>query len=182
MSELYSCAIVGQRPTRFKFKYNEYMTSCKRIKKRLHDVFVMLFQRGVRQFYVGGALGVDMWSGEILLEMRQQEEYQELKLVLVYPFPGHADRWDSKSQARLRYLKENCDEFVMGSIEPGGKGYNLRTAYMAEHADCIVAVYNNEPQERSGVEVAIRIAKAKALPVVLIHPDTGKINCAAENL
>ena len=34
MSQFYSCAITSQRPTRFKFKYQEYMTSCKRLKKR----------------------------------------------------------------------------------------------------------------------------------------------------
>ena len=42
MSKLYSCAITSQRPTHFKFKYQEYMTSCKRLKKRLQDVFVEL--------------------------------------------------------------------------------------------------------------------------------------------
>ena len=57
-----SCAVIGQHPTRFKFKYNEYMTSCKRIKKRMHDVFVSLYQSGVRCFFVGGALGVDTVS------------------------------------------------------------------------------------------------------------------------
>ena len=50
MSKLYSCAITSQRPTRFKFKYQEYMTSCKRLKKRLHDVFAELYRRGVRRF------------------------------------------------------------------------------------------------------------------------------------
>lgn len=69
-----SCAVIGQHPTRFKFKYNEYMTSCKRIKKRMHDVFVSLYQSGVRCFFVGGALGVDMWAGEILLDMQRQVE------------------------------------------------------------------------------------------------------------
>lgn len=66
-----SCAVIGQHPTRFKFKYNEYMTSCKRIKKRMRAVFVSLYQRGVRCFFVGGALGVDMWAGEILLDMQR---------------------------------------------------------------------------------------------------------------
>ena len=63
MSQFYSCAITSQRPTRFKFKYQEYMTSCKRLKKRLHDVFTELYRRGVRRFYVGGALGVYLWAG-----------------------------------------------------------------------------------------------------------------------
>ena len=152
MSQFYSCAITSQRPTRFKFKYQEYMTSCKRLKKRLHDVFAELYRRGVRRFYVGGALGVDLWAGEILLEMRRQEEYQELEIVLVYPFPGHDERWDPKSRERLRHLKENCDQFVM-------------------------AVCDDEPAGPSGVEAVLRMAEARKLPVVLIHPDTGKVKC-----
>ena len=175
MSQFYSCAITSQRPTRFKFKYQEYMTSCKRLKKRLHDVFTELYRRGVRRFYVGGALGVDLWAGEILLEMRRQEEYQELEIVLVYPFPGHDERWDPKSQERLRHLKENCDQFVMGSKIVGAQGYRERTAYMVEHADCLVAVYDDESPGPSGVEVALQMAEARKLPVVLIHPNSGKI-------
>ena len=88
MSQFYSCAITSQRPTRFKFKYQEYMTSCKRLKKRLHDVFAELYRRGVRRFYVGGALGVDLWAGEILLEMRRREEYQ-----------GWKSCWSTRSRA-----------------------------------------------------------------------------------
>ena len=107
MDKFYSCAVVSQRPTQFKFKYQEYMTSCKRLKKRLHDVFMELYRRGVRRYYVGGALGVDLWAGEILLEMRWQKECPELKIVLVYPFPGHDERWDPKSRERLHRLKEN---------------------------------------------------------------------------
>lgn len=56
MSKLYSCAITSQRPTRFKFKYQEYMTSCKRLKKRLHDVFAELYRRGVRRSMLVGPL------------------------------------------------------------------------------------------------------------------------------
>ena len=175
MSQFYSCAITSQRPTRFKFKYQEYMTSCKRLKKRLHDVFAELYRRGVRRFYVGGALGVDLWAGEILLEMRRREEYQGLEIVLVYPFPGHDERWDPKSRERLRHLKENCDQFVMGSKIVGAQGYWERTAYMVEHADCLAAVYDDESPGPSGVEAALRMAEVQKILVVQICPKTGGV-------
>ena len=160
MSKLYSCAITSQRPTRFKFKYQEYMISCKRLKKRLHDVFVPARCAPVLCWW---GLGVDLWAGEILLEMRRQEEYQGLEVVLVYPFPGHDERWDPKSRERLRHLKENCDQFVMGSKIVGAQGYRERTAYMIEHADCLVAVCDDEPAGPSGVEAALP-AIVKASP------------------
>lgn len=172
---LCSCAVIGQHPTRFKFKYNEYMTSCKRIKKRMHDVFVTLYQRGVRCFFIGGALGVDMWAGEILLEMQRQEEFQDLDVVMICPFPGHDARWDPKSRARQRKLREGCAEVLMGAERPGAEGYKRRTVYMMERADYVVAVYDNEPSQYSGVKTAMSIVEDRNLPMVLIHPDTGKI-------
>lgn len=158
-----SCAVIGQHPTRFKFKYNEYMTSCKRIKKRMHDVFVSLYQRGVRCFFIGGALGVDMWAGEILLNMQRQTEYQELQVIMVCPFPGHDVRWDPKSQARQRKLCEGCTKVLMGTEHPGSEGYKKRTEYMMKRADYVVAVYDNDPKHYSGVETAMGIAEKKKL-------------------
>ena len=73
------CAVTGHRPTRFKFKYNENYSGCKRLKKRLRDQFILLYGQGIRCFLVGGALGVDMWSGEILLELKQQPEYSDIE-------------------------------------------------------------------------------------------------------
>ena len=122
MSKLYSCAITSQRPTRFKFKYQEYMTSCKRLKKRLHDVFAELYRRGVRRFYVGGALGVDLWAGEILLEMRRQEEYQGLEIVLVYPFPGHDERWDPEESGASAPSEGKLRPVCNGQQDRGGPG------------------------------------------------------------
>lgn len=55
-----SCAITGHRPVRFKWKYQENDTRCKRLKRRMQEQFTLLYEQGVRRFYVGGALGVDM--------------------------------------------------------------------------------------------------------------------------
>ena len=63
----------------------------------------------------------------------------------------------------------------MGSKIVGAQGYRERTAYMIEHADCLVAVYDDEPAGPSGVEAALRMAEARKLPVVLINPNSGKI-------
>ena len=93
--------------------------------------------------------------------------------MLVYPFPGHDERWDPKSRERLRHLKENCDQFVMGSKIVGAQGYRERTAYMVEHADCLVAVCDDETKGSSGVELAVKLAEQQKLSIVQICPRTG---------
>ena len=103
--EYKACAITGHRPTRFKWKYNENNNGCKRLKRRLKEQFVLFYEQGVRRFYVGGALGVDLWSGELLLELKEQPEYSDIELVLVLPFDGH----DQKPPPAVRPAAAQCE-------------------------------------------------------------------------
>ena len=173
---LKSCAITGHRPTRFKFKYNEDYSGCKRLKKRLHDQFAALYKQGVRKFLVGGALGVDMWSGEILLEMKQQAEYADIELVIVLPHPGHDERWDERSKKRMAFLLKHCTKYLTIGTDSSAESYYKRNRYLVDHADCLVAVYDNNRNVRSGTGMTVRYAEKKGKPVVLIHPDTGVIS------
>ena len=81
--ELKTCTIAGCRPTRFKWKYKEHNEGCQRLKQQIREQLILLYGQGVRRFYIGGSLGVDLWAGEILLELKQQPEYGEIELVLV---------------------------------------------------------------------------------------------------
>ena len=169
-----SCAVTGHRPTRFKWKYKENNTGCKRLKKRLHDQFTLLYEHGIRKFYVGGSLGVDQWAGEILLEMQKLPEYKDLRLVVAIPFPGHDSTWEETSRRRLDYLKRYSEVIVVSS-EVGAKGYISRNRYLVDHADCLVAVYDNNRAIRSGTGNTVHYAQKKHIPIILIHPDTGKV-------
>lgn len=171
-----SCAITGHRPTRFKFKYNENYSGCKRLKKRLHDQFILLYEQGVRRFLVGGALGVDMWSGEILLELKKQPEYSDIELVIVLPHPGHDARWDEQSKKRMAFLLEQCTEHLTLSANSGSESYYKRNRYLVDHADCLVAVYDNDRAVRSATEMTVRYAERQKKLVMLIHPDTGVVS------
>lgn len=171
--ELTNCAVIGHRPTRFKWKYKENNTGCKRLKKRLHDVFIQLYSCGVRVFYVGGSLGVDQWAGEILLDLKKQEPYKDIQLIVALPFEGHDERWDERSRRRLNYLKQNSKCITIGT-EPGPESYKTRNAYLLNQVDCLVAVYDNDRTVQSGTGLTVSTAEGKGLPIVLIHPDSGK--------
>lgn len=170
-----TCAITGHRPTRFRFKYNENHSDCKRLKKRLHDQFVVLYEQGVRRFLVGGALGVDMWSGEILLELKKQPEYSDIELVLVLPHPGHDVRWDKRSQTRMAFLEKHCAEQVTIGNDPSPESYYKRNRYLVDHADCLIAVYDDKAV-RSGTGMTVNYAIKKSIPIICIAPDKGTVS------
>jgi len=174
--ELYSCAITGQRPTRFKWKYNENNNGCKRLKKRMRDQFILLYEKGVRRFYVGGALGVDLWAGEIILRLKEQLEYGDMELIVTLPFPGHDEEWDARSRERLAFLIRHSAECITIGKIACRESFLQRNRYMVNHADCVLAVYDNDRNIRSGTGQTVHYAEIKSLPIILIHPDTAIVS------
>ena len=172
------CVITGHRPTRFCFKYDEKNNGCKRIKKRIRDQLMLLYEQGVRQFWVGGALGVDMWAGEILLRLKEQPEYREIRLMIALPFEGHDEGWIEHNRRRMAFLiRHSTQTVIVGQKDaPPAVNYRRRNEYMVDRADYLLAVYDNDRSIRSGTGMTVRLAEKKGLPITLIHPDTGKVS------
>lgn len=179
-----SCAITGHRPVRFKWKYKENDTRCKRLKRRIQEQFALMYKQGIRCFYVGGALGVDQWAGEILLRMKEQPGYGDIELVVALPFEDHDADWDARSKSRLKFLVDHSTETVTvgTTAEPAAVCYKKRNYYMVDHADCLLAVYDNDQSIRSGTGMTVSYAKKKGLPITLIHPDTGSISTLLQQI
>lgn len=173
--DMRSCAVTGHRPTRFKFGYKENYSGCKRLKKRLYEQFALLYEKGVCRFYVGGALGVDMWAGEQLLKLKEQPGYEEIELMIVLPFEGYDARWDEWSRKRMRILRQKCTECLVVGKKNSQENYIKRNCYMVDNSDYLIAVYDNERSIKSGAMQFVDYAEKKGLSIVLIHPDTGKI-------
>lgn len=151
---------------------------CKRLKKRLRDQFVLLYEQGVRRFYVGGALGVDMWAEEILIRMKEQPEYRDLNIQLVLPCEGHDQKWDERSKKRMAFIREHCTVTMIVSDGLSPEDYRQRNEYMVNHADVLLAVYDNDRSIRSGTGMTVNYARKKGLSIILIHPDTGAVTMA----
>ncbi|MCD7998788.1 MAG: DUF1273 domain-containing protein [Clostridiales bacterium] len=173
-----SCAITGHRPTRFKFKYKENTAGCKRLKKRLRDQFVLLYEKGVHRFYVGGALGVDIWAGEILLRLKEQPEYKGIELMIALPFEGFDLNWDVRSKRRMDFLRQHSTEIIIIGIDGQNatENYRRKNQFMVDHADYLLAVYDNERSIRSETEMTVKYALKKNLSIICIHPDTGIVS------
>lgn len=171
-----ACAVTGHRPSRFKFKYSEDYSLCKKIKRAMLEQFKRLYdEQGVRQYYVGGALGVDMWAGELILRLKEQPGYGDIELVVVLPFEGHDAKWDERSKYRMAFLLRMCSDCVVIGKEDCRESYIKRNCYMVDHADYLVAVYDNERNLRSGTMQTVRYAEECKLTITFINPDTGKI-------
>ena len=174
--EMLSCAITGHRPTRFKFKYNENHALCKKIKNSILEVFRILHDKnGVTRYYVGGALGVDIWAAEILLSLRKQPGYGDIKLIVAMPFENYYSGWDEQSKKRLLTIIRNASYCTTVGKEAGAVSYKKRNYFMVDHAHFLLAVYDNDRKVRSGTGQTVNYALKKKCSIFFVHPDTAEI-------
>lgn len=165
-----SCAVTGPKPTRFKFGYKEDYSLCKKIKKAMLEQFKRLYhEKGVRRFYIGGAMGVHIWAGELVLQLRGQPGYEDIELVVVLPAPGHSARWDVRSRKRLEQLLKNCTEQLTIGSQPNPENYAKQNRYLVDHADFLVAVSDGEGE-------MVGYARKKKMGILRIHPDTAAVD------
>lgn len=169
------CAITGHQGTRFRFKYKDSNNGCKRLKRRMREQFIALYQEGVRHFWIGGGLGVDLWAGEILLRLKEEPEYHEIVLHAALPFPGYDAKWDERSKLRMAFVvKHSASTQMVGTMDSlPSVCYRQKDRFLIDQADCLLTVYDNDRSVRNGVGASVFLAEKKNIPIIMIHPDTG---------
>ena len=110
-----SCAFTGHRPHKFPWRYDETDSQCVALKTALTEQITRLTKDGVTDFYSGGADGVDCWASLIVLELRKKNP--ALKLHLILPHEGQADRWSEPAQERYHWTLEQADSVEYVSQE-----------------------------------------------------------------
>ena len=103
------CFITGHRPNRFNFPEND--PRCDKIKSAIRSEIIRLHeQEGIRGVWVGGAAGVDTWAAEIVLELREQDQYRNLELHVAIPFPEHGDTFAPQQKERYQRILKECTD------------------------------------------------------------------------
>ena len=151
------CAFTGHRPHKFPWKYDEANSRCVALKAKLTEQITKLAENGVTDFYSGGADGVDCWASLIVLELRQKNP--ALKLHLILPHEGQADRWSEPAQERYHWILEQADSVEYVSQEYYEGCMLDRNHRLVEAAGLLLAVYNGE--RRGGTAATMRYAQKR---------------------
>lgn len=182
-SGLVPCVQSGKKTRNYTIKmkdivrYNEGYSLCKKIKKAMLKTFCHLHdEEGIFRFYVGGALGVDMWAAEQLLYLKEQPGYQDIELIVALPFEGHDSKWDAMSKQRLQIIIHNATKCIVIGQSGTTSDYKKRNYYMVDHADFLLAVYDNNRKLRSGTGQTVNYALKQNLRIIFLHPDTAEIS------
>lgn len=145
---LHRCCFTGHRPEKLNRSEAE-------IKKAMEAAILQAINDGFVTFITGMARGVDIWAGEIVLQLRKQNP--NLHLIAASPYEGFESRWSTDWQRRYNSILEQADlvRFVC-------KGYSkacfqIRNEWIVNKSARVIAVYNGEPGGiRNTIEYAER--------------------------
>ena len=153
--------------------YDETDARCVEFRFRLREALEYLIGQGYTDFMSGGALGFDQMAAEIVLSLR--EKYPWVRLVMVIPFDGQADKWSREQRGRWLEIIEASDKVIHISHAYDKGVFFRRNHYLVENANLLLAAYDGQPGGTAGT---VAYAKRHGVRVVRIAPVKGVI-CAA---
>ena len=137
------------------------------IKNSLKAVIVRAVDENIDSFISGGALGVDQWAAEIVLEMKGQGA--SINLCIAKPFQGQAAKWNKDAKSAFEKILQGSDEVV--EVSEGGYAawkMHKRNRWMVDHSAYVVAVWDH--QEKGGTWNCLEYAMKKGKRIFVIDP------------
>lgn len=168
-----ACAFTGYRPSKMPWGYDERDARCMEFKFRLRESLEYLIGKGYVDFLSGGALGFDLMAAEMVLSLR--EKYPWIRLIMVLPFDGQADKWSREQRQRWLDIIEASDKVVHVSQEYDRGVFFRRNHYLVDNANLMLAAYDGQPGGTAGT---VAYARRHGVKVLRIAPTKGAL-CAA---
>ena len=167
MIRMKTCAFTGHRPEKMPWGKDENSPAGIEFKFRLREALEYLIGHGYTDFLSGGSRGFDLMAAEIVLSLR--EIYPWIRLTMVCPWNGQAEKWDAKDRERWQQVLEQSDKVIYISDHYEKSVYFQRNAYLVDNAHLLLACYNGD--SHSGTGQTIRYAHRKGIKVSILRPE-----------
>lgn len=161
---MYRISFTGYRPTKLPF-FGEDDPLCIALKNKLKEKIEQAYKCGATEFFSGMALGVDMWSAEAVLQLK--EKYPEIKLTAVIPCRTQDAKWQQSERLRYRSILSRCDKTICISPEYTKDCMHRRNRALVDMCDILIAVFDGQS---GGTKYTVDYAQKKGKKVVIIEP------------
>ncbi|MDD4510309.1 MAG: SLOG family protein [Oscillospiraceae bacterium] len=170
-----SCAFTGHRLQKLPCGGDEDHPSIIKLKNELlHQVERLYLQRGITEFYAGGAVGTDQWAAEAVLSLRKK--HSDIHLHIIVPFRRQSERFTSEQKRRYEKSCKKADTVVILQEDYSDNCFFIRNDYLVERGDVLIAVYDRASKARSGTGYTVNRAIAKNRNIIFINPQTAEIS------
>lgn len=165
-------AFTGHRPDRL-FGYSYKTEGNTKILLKLRALIErFIVKKGVTTFVSGMALGIDMWSAQIILQLK--EKHPKIQLVCAIPCANHSARWNKEDQEIHSYIMSQADHVYYVSEEPYTAWCMVtRDRWMVDNSKFVIAVWDGD--EDGGTWQTVKYARKRQRSTVRINPSNLEI-------
>lgn len=114
------------------------------VKKVIKMQLKAFLEEGLKWIVIGGNLGVEIWAGQVALELKK--EYPELQLAIIQAYQGFEEHWNESNQQNLHFLKTQADfvDSVSRKLYHDPSQLKNHTSFMIQHTDGALVIYDEE--------------------------------------
>ena len=163
MDRAHTCCFTGHRPEKLPWGDDESDPRCLDLKARLNGAVEEAYEKGMRHFLCGMALGSDLYFCEAVMALRSRRSGVSVEAVI--PCEEQAARWRERDRERYFTLVERCDCETMVQ-KRYDKGCMLRrNRYMVDRSSLLIAVFDGM---LGGTMYTVSYAMKKGLEIVTL--------------
>lgn len=87
--------------------FNQQDPKYKILKDFLKDRFISYIEEGVEWFIITGQLGIELWAGEVIIELK--ETYTDINLGVLLPFTSFGENWNAENKDLFDHIIQHAD-------------------------------------------------------------------------
>lgn len=130
----------GHRSQKLPWGYNESDERCIKMRETAKEKIEFAISNGYKNFISGMALGFDMISAELVLELKKT--YPHIKLICALPCKNQYKKWSDEQKQRYKNILKQADIIRYVSEEYTVTCMLERNDYMLNNSSLVIALYN----------------------------------------
>lgn len=159
MSKISTVCFTGHRPS-------DLGTSTASAKEALRKAIEDAIQHGATNFITGGAIGVDTYAAQLVIEAKATNP--NIKLYIAVPFRGFTKYWSDAQRAEYADTIRKCDGFKIVCDKPSKRAYHVRNHFMVDRADAVIAYWSGK--RNGGTFATVQYALQTKTTVINCYP------------
>ena len=133
------------------------------IASRLECVISAQYQKGIRYYGAGGALGFDALAARTVIRLR--ESYPDMKLILVLPCLTQTRGWRPENVTEYERIKAQADKVVYMAQQYTPGCMHKRNRHLVDHSGVCVCYLT---KESGGTAYTVNYAKRHGVEIINI--------------
>jgi uncharacterized phage-like protein YoqJ len=114
------------------------------IKKVLEKRLISMIEDGLEWVLISGQLGVELWCGEVVLQLKQQ--YPHIKLAVLTPFYNQENNWNELRKEQYHRVLQRADfvDSITKREYENPSQLKLKNQFVIDKSDGLLVIYDDE--------------------------------------